>query len=278
MVTLYGNGFIGSKYAQLYPCIVNSRDDFTPKTDELLYFVSTTDNYNVFSNPFLDIDTNLTLLVKTLEQCKTNTNTVFNFASSWFVYGQTENNAIEESYCKPKGFYSITKHCAEQLLVSYCETFNLGYRIFRFSNVVGSGDKKISHKKNALSYLIQKLVNHEDISLYDGGNFYRDYIHVEDVCHAINMILNEKINQVINIGTGKPVLFLDIINYVIKKVGSKSNISSINQPQFHKVVQNKSFYMNCDKLYNYGFKPRFNLYEIIDELIEEAKEHEKISH
>ena len=278
MVTLFGHGFIGSKYSSLYPCIINQRDDFVPKTDQLLYFISTVDNYNVFTNPHLDINTNLNLLIETLEHCKNNKNTVFNFASSWFVYGEVASNATEESYCNPKGFYSITKRTAEQLLISYCQTFDLNYRIFRFANVVGAGDLKTSSKKNALGFLVRKLVYNEDINLYENGNFYRDYVHVEDVCHAINMLLQTETDQIINIGTGKPILFSEIINYVIKKVGSKSRIFNIEQPQFHKVVQNKSFFMNCDKLISYNFKFKHNIYSILDELIVEAEKNEKILH
>ena len=42
----------------------------------------------------------------------------------------------ENALCDPKGFYSITKRTAEQLLISYCETFNIKYRIVRILCVV----------------------------------------------------------------------------------------------------------------------------------------------
>ncbi len=155
-----GKGFIGSTYAKLYPqSLVLDRNDYVPKPmADILYFISTVDNYNVFTNPHLDIDTNLSLLVEVLENWRNNYPLgVFNFISSWFVYGNVELPATENAPCNPQGFYSITKRAAEQLLISYCKTFNLKYRILRLPNVLGKGDTKVSKKKNAIQFLINEM-------------------------------------------------------------------------------------------------------------------------
>lgn len=270
MVNIFGKGFIGSHYANSFLSIVNDRNDLLPKSNNILYLISTTDNYNVHTNPYIDIETNLTTLIRVLENSRNLSDVTFNFASSWFVYGDVPLNADENSYCNPKGFYSITKRTAEQLLISYCETFKIKYRILRFANVLGPGDKHVSKKKNALTYLLRNIKNNEDINLYDDGNFYRDYIHVKDVCDAINLVIEKgELNQIYNIGTGVPVLFKDAINYIVDKTKSISNIKVVEQADFHKIVQSKSFYMNCDKLKNLGFSPKKNIYSILDELIDE---------
>ena len=68
----------------------------------------------------------------------------FFYATIHFVYGQTQMPATEESICNPTGFYSITKRAAEQLIISYCETYGIKYRILRLCNVYGIGDTKFS--------------------------------------------------------------------------------------------------------------------------------------
>ena len=106
------------------------------------------DNYNVFKDITLDVETNLKVLCEVLENCKKE-GIVFNFVSSWFVYGDVPLPAREEYYCKPTGFYSITKKAAEDLIISFCKTFGTEYRILRLCNVLGRGDGKVSAKKNA---------------------------------------------------------------------------------------------------------------------------------
>lgn len=273
MVNLFGKGFIGSHYANLFSCVVNDRNDLEPKLDktqDILYMISTVDNYHVKTNPYIDIDTNLTTLIKVLENWRKHPlrteNSTFNFASSWFVYGDTDLPATENSYCNPKGFYSITKRAAEQLLISYCTTYGLNYRILRFANVLGLGDTKVSKKKNAVTYIINEMKNNRPIDLYNGGEFIRDYIHVSDLCKAVDLVISRgNVNDIYNIGNGEPTKFLDIINEVVK-LGSKSDINCIEQADFHKVVQVKSMYMDTTKLKNLGYVPEYTIEDTVSEL------------
>lgn len=265
MVNLFGAGFIGGNYAKLFPCTVNEKYDLIPHLDNvnnLLYLISTVDNYHLKSNPYIDIDTNLTLLIRVLENFRLDPRSkdvVFNFASSWFVYGEADLPAHEKSYCNPIGFYSITKRTAEQLLISYCNTYNLKYRILRFANVLGPGDKKVSKKKNALTYIINEMKHNRPVELHSNGDFVRDYMHVNDVCSAVDLVMKRgDTNSIYNIGNGTPVKFSDIINHIIS-LGSTSSITNICSP-----VQ--SMYMDTTKLKLLGYSPTYSINDIIEEL------------
>ena len=272
MISVYGaSGFIGSKFCEIYP---NSRrmgkNEISPPegTTKVLYLISTVDNYNVLVNAYIDIETNLIHLMRVLESCK-NRDIEFVFVSSWFVYGNVPIPAKESSYCDPKGFYSITKRTAEQLIESYCNTFNISYKIIRLGNVVGKTDSKVSKKKNALQYLINEMKEHRDINLYEGGDFYRDFVHVEDVVKGFDTIINrgEK-GEIYNLGSCQsPVLFKDIIDYAHIKLNSKSKIGSMEPTNFHKIIQTRSIHLDCSKLIGLGFTPSYSVFESIDSLL-----------
>lgn len=271
MISVFGGtGFIGSRYCQNNnDAIVIARDSFHPLSDEIIYMISTIDNYNVFDKPLLDIETNLVHLVKVLENCKNNKNTIFNFISSWFVYGKTKDlPAHEESTCNPTGFYSITKYAAEKLIASYCETFGLKYRILRLCNVYGEGDEKVSKKKNAMQFLVNEIIEGRDVNLYNKGQNIRDFMHVEDVCKGISTALQKlETNTIINIGSGKPAKIIDIVNYVKEKVNSKSKFNFIETPEFHKVVQIEDMYLDVTKLKKLGFEQNISMSAGLDLLI-----------
>ena len=248
-------GFVGSRYCQLSSreCIKIDRESRKPESDDVLYFISTTDNYHVFDNLKIDIEINLMVLMDLLEELR-DSKGVINFVSSWFVYGETALPATEESHCNPKGFYSITKHAAEELLVSFCRTVGVSYRIFRLCNVYGAGDSRVSKKKNALQYLIDEMKSDHDINLYHDGIFYRDYMHIDDVCAAIDLCVNEAPHDcVINIGSGEKILFRDVMEIAKDELGSKSCFIAIEPPDFHKTIQVKDFYMDVSKLKSIGF-------------------------
>ena len=283
-LSLMGKGFIGSNYVDLYPedVFVEDRSCVVPwpLARDVLYTISTTSNYGPINGDLnVDIDTNLGHLVSVLP----NVRGEFNFLSSWFVYGF--NNwghhpawrAKEEHLCNPNGYYSITKYAAELLVRSHCHTAATGlikgptgYRILRLSNVIGN-DPRASKQKNAFEYLLQKVLAGQDVSVYEGDN-YRDTLHVEDVCRAINLCItdtpvNDRINNVINIGRGESHRLEDLLQYAIDKTGSTSKIVRVPVPEFHKVVQVPDFFMDTAKLRGLGFEPKYSIWESIDKVI-----------
>jgi nucleoside-diphosphate-sugar epimerase len=271
MISIFGGtGFIGSKFYNKYKdeSVIIRREDTQPQSNKVLYLISTVDNYNVLENSFVDIETNLIHLMKVLDNCK-GKDIEFTFVSSWFVYGDTHLPARESSPCRPKGFYSITKLAAEQLLESYCKTFNIKYNIVRLGNVIGKGDDKASKKKNALQFLIDELKADRDINLYNDGEFYRDFVHVDDVVDGLKFVIDRGENaEIYNLGSArKPTLFKDIIAYVKQEVGSNSNIGNMEPSDFHKIVQVESMYLDSSKLGSLGFFPSRGVYEAVKELL-----------
>jgi nucleoside-diphosphate-sugar epimerase len=283
IVNVFGaHGFVGSEYCKIseQDYIKNDRDNYQVQSANCVYFISTVDNYNIHIDSLLDINTNLIVLVKVLDEYRnyvkeTGEKGTFNFISSWFVYGKDSGfkegsrGIPETDSCDPKGFYSITKRCAEQLLMSYCETFDLNYRILRLANVLGKEDKKVSAKKNALQYLIKELEANHPVDLYDSGYFYRDYIDVRDCARAIDICVRTgEQNSIYNIGNGVPIVFRDVIRYARDAMESGSEIRTIEQKEFHKKVQSsRSFFMDNAKLRALGYKQKYQIYETIDQII-----------
>lgn len=267
---LGGNGFVGGRFCELTSDVIkNERNDYAVKTNDVLYFISTIHNYNVFTDPYLDIDTNLITLIETLEFCK-GKDVTFNFISSWFVYGDVELPAKEDARCDPKGFYSITKRAAEQLLISYCETFGLKYRILRLGNVLGKQDTKVSAQKNALQFLINELKEGNPIKLYDAGLVYRDYIYVDDAVAAIKLVIEKgEVNEIYNIGNGQKTYLANAIDYARGKCNSTSSIEFIEAVDFHKKVQTKDMVLDISKIKKLGYTQQYQMSEIIDKLLED---------
>jgi len=280
-----GYGFVGSEYckASKNGLIINYRDNYEVRSAECVYFISTVDNYNVHVDNLLDINTNLVVLMKVLDNYRkyvqrTGEEGCFNFISSWFVYGKDSGfgegsrGIPETDSCDPKGFYSITKRCAEQLLMSYCETFDLNYRILRLANVLGTNDKKVSAKKNALQYLLGEIAKNKPVDLYDSGYFYRDYIDVRDCARAIDLCVRSgEQNSIYNIGNGKGIIFRDILRYARDAMDSASVFNTIEQKEFHKKVQSsRSFFMDNAKLRGLGYRPDYSINQTIDDIIHDV--------
>ena len=266
-ISVFGaTGFIGSRFCELYEDAIHiSRQELSALSDDILYLISTTHNYN---RALVDIHTNIKVLMQRLSQVKAYS--TFNYISSWFVYGDAPLPAHERIVCNPKGgTYSITKLCAERLVIDYCKEHDINYRIFRLANVFGEGDK-FSEKKNALQYLINEMENDRDIYLYNDGYFYRDYIHVDDVCGMLYKGMEIlPVNEIYNVGSGRPILFRDMILLAHSVLNSKSNISSMESTEFHKRIQVKDFWMDTGKINSYGIICKSSPYERLYRMVKD---------
>lgn len=261
-ISVYGaTGFIGGTFCELFPdeVIAIPREERKPESNNILYLISTTSNYNVLEDVTLDVRTNLNVLMETLEYCKSK-DIVFNYVSTGFVYGPDIRYAKEDEPCDPRGFYSITKRTAEQMIISFCQVYDVKYRIMRIANVYGQ-DKTVSAKKNVLGFLIELMKHNEPITLYNNGEDLRDYMHVKDICRALKLVMDKgELNSIYNIASGNALTFRSIIELCKKILGSESELLSMETPRFNQLVQAKNFALNADKLKDLGFKQEIDLY------------------
>lgn len=118
----------------------------------------------------------------------------FIFPSSCAVYNQTELKPTKENEnINPQSLYGASKHGAEQGLIKACHTSLIILRIF---NIYGIGFNS--------SLINRILLDNAEVSNPD--NYYRDYIHAEDVANIIreSVTMDMKGSYVVNVGSGIP--------------------------------------------------------------------------
>ena len=247
------------------------KNKFPSDYPDLVYCISTIHNYNVTDNdPYTDIQTNLTHLMTVLQANKMKYGNDFTITliSTWFVYGKVECPAKEDSVCNPKGFYSITKKTQEDLLISYCETFGIKWKIVRLSNILGVDDKKVSPRRNALQYMVKTLCSGGEINLYD-EDCRRDYTHVSDAAEAIKLVAQDgEFGQIYNVGSGQPNSIHRLVGYAHKKSDYIGKINLVTVPEFHKTVQVRDMWLDTTKITELGWKPKMEVETIVEDMCE----------
>jgi UDP-glucose 4-epimerase len=149
------------------------------------------------------------------------------FSSTAAVYdGRNKNNLNEKSKLRPNNIYGVTKLKCENIITKN----NINYIIFRFFNVCSSiPSLNVGELHEPETHLIplsvHKILVNKNIKIY-GSNFetrdgtcIRDYIHILDLCIAIEKgikkILRKKISKkIINLGSGKGITNLELIKKI----------------------------------------------------------------
>lgn len=259
-----GTGLIGEYYHGLFRGKVIERNVLSPASKRVLYFISTTDNFNIYEDPTLDVTTNLLELTKRLDACKKAGVTEFNFISSWYVYGKDNIFCHEDAHCHPNGFYPITKYAAERLVIEFCETFNIQWRILRLGNVYGTRDIIApSKKRNALHWFLHSLKQNKDIVVFD--KTFRDYLHVFDVCRAIrSIVMRGEPNKIYNVASGHQEELLPLVSFAKEYLNSTSDIATCVAPPHYR--QSSTNLLTVERLQKLGFSPMIGIQEGIKDL------------
>ena len=116
------------------------------------------------------------------------------------VYGSiAEGSWSEDSPLKPNSPYSASKAAADMLAISYYKTHGLDVRITRCCN--NYGPKQLPEK--LVPNFITRLIKGEKVPLYGDGKNVREWIHVEDHCRGIELVVEAgKPGDIYNIGSG----------------------------------------------------------------------------
>ena len=157
------------------------------------------------------------------------------FSSSCTVYGQPDNLPVTENSPddKAQSPYGKTKRISENIIQDINHiNGSIKSGLLRYFNPIGAhpsgmiGELPLNKPENLVPYITQTAANwHDQLTVYGNdyhtadGTCIRDYIHVVDLAKAHvkaleRMILDnmEDNYEVYNLGTGKGVTVMDVIN------------------------------------------------------------------
>jgi len=181
------------------------------------------------------------------------------------VYGTlTEDDEpfTEETHIAPNSPYAASKASADMLCRSFYETYKYPITITRCSNNYGPNQ----HPEKLVPKLIQNIRNGQSVPVYGDGKNIRDWVHVQDHCEAIDVVLHRgNDGEVYNIGGECEKRNIEIVNDVLLNLeASPSLIQYVEDRKGH----DWRYAMNITKIKNeLGWSPKKDFHKSIGELI-----------
>ncbi len=239
--------------------------------EQIYHLAGTVDNYAIKEGePYKDIAINCNGTIALLEACrKFNPKARILFGSTFFVNGNVKHLPVNpESPCNPLGLYGATRLAAEHFCHVYHEVFGLDPVIARFTNVFGPFEQTDNSKKAGFNYMINQALKGNELNLYNEGEFFRDYIYVDDVVSACRILADKgESNKVYYVGRGEFVKFRTLIDMVGQNIPGM-RVNSITPPEFHKKVGIVDFVSDNSDLRSLGWEPKVSLEEGIKKTIQ----------
>ena len=229
------------------------------KPDVIIHLAGNASHSKSFENPLKDIDSNAKTTLFMLEKIrKLNTQCKFILGSTFIVIGKPKKLPVNENTpCNPTTIYGTNRLSSEYFCKIYHEVYGLHTNIFRITNSYGPREQ-ITPKKNAVNFLIYKSFKKEEISIYNQGKFFRDFIYIDDVISGINTILKKgKPGELYWISSGKRTWFYEFANILEKTTECKVKYSET--PAYTKRVDVGNFVVSNSKLRKLGWSPKISV-------------------
>jgi dTDP-glucose 4,6-dehydratase len=172
------------------------------------------------------------------------------------VYGSIEKGSFSETdTLMPTNPYSASKAGADRLAYSYFTTYKLPVIITRASNNYGP----YQFPEKLIPLFVTNALEEKKLPVYGDGKNVRDWLYVEDHCDAIQYIIdNGEIGEIYNIGGGNELTNIEITNLILKETNKSE---SLKQFVKDRLGHDRRYSLNCKKLENIGWRPKYNFLE-----------------
>ncbi|MBU1158546.1 MAG: dTDP-glucose 4,6-dehydratase [Candidatus Thermoplasmatota archaeon] len=179
------------------------------------------------------------------------------------VYGSTVSGSFSElDNLDPSSPYSASKAGGELLARSYVRTYGMNVVVTRSSNNYGP----FQYPEKLIPVLIIKALNDQPLPIYGKGLNVRDWLHVEDNCRAIDVVLQKgKAGDVVNIGSSNEVPNIEVAKMILKYMNKpESLITYVTDRPGHDF----RYSLTWERIKEMGWSPKFKFDDGLRETVE----------
>jgi len=198
---------------------------------------------------------------------------IFLHVSTDEVYGSLkigERSFSEKNKYYPNSPYAASKAASDLLARAWYKTYDLPIIITNCSNNYGI----FQNKEKLIPKIIINAINQKKIPIYGNGKNIRDWIHVDDHCRALWLLLKQgKVGETYNIGSNSEMnnLYLakNILKYLDKfypstKIKTYSYLTNFVKDR---KAHDFRYSVNSKKIKKLGWLPKNNFKKSIGKII-----------
>ena len=166
------------------------------------------------------------------------------------VYGTVPTgHSVETDELKPRNPYSASKAGADRLAYSYWATYNVPVVVTRASNNYGPNQ----FPEKVIPLFVTNLMNGIPVPLYGDGLNVRDWLHVDDHCRGIDVVIARGIDgEVYNIGGGNEVRNVDLTYRILELMSLPRTLIT---PVADRPGHDRRYALDTKKLQALGWAP-----------------------
>jgi dTDP-glucose 4,6-dehydratase len=185
------------------------------------------------------------------------------------VYGSVETGSSRETdELRPRNPYAASKAGADRLAYSYWATYDVPVIVTRASNNYGP----YQFPEKVIPLFATNALDDIPVPLYGDGRNVRDWLHVDDHCRALDLLIERGQNgEVYNIGGGNDVMNVELTHRILAALGKPA---SLIKPVADRLGHDRRYSLDTAKLRALGWAPQVPFEEGLAATVRWYREHE----
>jgi dTDP-glucose 4,6-dehydratase len=168
------------------------------------------------------------------------------------VYGDVEPgwSSREDDPLRPSSPYSASKAGGDLQVLAAVRTHGVNASITRGSNTYGPNQ----YPEKVLPLFATNALDGEPLPLYGDGRQVRDWLHVDDHCAAVELVLRQgEAGEVYNVGANEEHENVELTNVIIEHLGvDPSLVRNVEDRAGH----DRRYSLETAKVRSLGWRPR----------------------
>lgn len=180
------------------------------------------------------------------------------------VYGEVGPgvSSEEDDPVCPSSPYAASKAGGDLQVLAYARTYAIDACITRGSNTYGP----YQYPEKLIPLFVTNALDREPLPLYGDGHQTRDWLHVDDHCAAIDLVLREGgAGEVYNIGAGAERENIHVARRILELTGADPDLL---RHVADRPGHDRRYALNCNKLAALGWAPKRNFDEALPDTVE----------
>jgi dTDP-glucose 4,6-dehydratase len=228
------------------------------------------------SNPDSVVLNNVNLILNILDFARRKKVDKFIHLSTDEVYGQYYDVPHKEwAKIVPSNPYSASKACQEAIAISYWRTYGTPLAIINCQNMFG----KMQNVEKMIPKTIKYIYEGKTIPIYssNGKSGARKYIHVRNLCSAINFVMQRDITKYTSadfeelpdryhVGGHDEISNVDLVDKISHIMNMPGNVELVDETSI-RPAYDKKYALDDSKLKSLGWRPEMDFDDSLRDVV-----------
>ena len=191
----------------------------------IFHLAASVGNTRSIDNPVRDSEINVIGTLRVLEAARSHGISRVVLSSSAGIFGELKTLPIAEDHPQdPDSPYGVSKLAAEKMCLAFNKLYGMKNVCLRYFNVYGVRQRYDAYG-NVIPIFAERMLRHQDVTIFGDGEQTRDFVHVNDVAKA-NYLAGTSADAagVFNLGSATRISINDLARMMAEETGESVNI------------------------------------------------------